>query len=115
MPYVGEKDSFKIDVSNSILGLPLTSKWVFSELNSKALNKIAEEVAEQLTKKMGSKFIPGLNVVSCLAMLVSGVNQACGNNGFTVTVYEKYTKYVSPKDDYTVYGWDITGISIRTY
>lgn len=115
MPSVGDRKIVEVEISNAILGLPLGAKCVIKELGSTTIKKVAQKVASEVTKKVGSKFIPGLNIVTCIAGLIALINASCGNDGFLVTVELEYTETYIHKEGYYVRGWNVKSLDVDVY
>ena len=111
-PKIGEHRTYKIKISNEVMGLPL---YACGSLSALAKRKAAKAISAAITKKLGANFIPGLNLVSWILNTVAIANAAAGNKGLEVTIDMKYTEINMHKDGYSVRGWSAEGISIGTY
>lgn len=58
---IGSKKSYTIKISNEAMGLP---SLAFGALSYAAKKKAAKLAAKAITKKLGTKFMPGLNLFS---------------------------------------------------
>lgn len=111
---IGTTKTYEIKISNQALGAPSSVEGVV-KLTNAMKSKAAKAVASALTKKLGSKFIPGLNIASTVLSLVSWGNGQLGNNGFVFSVDLEYSEHYYNKDGYYVYGWDIKSVDLSTY
>ncbi|ESL02785.1 hypothetical protein GCWU000282_01655 [Catonella morbi ATCC 51271] len=111
-PKIGEYRTYKIKVSNEVMGLPL---YTSGSLSALAKKKAAKAISAAITKKLGANFIPGLNFVSWILNTVAIANAVAGNKGLEVTIDMKYTEINMHKDGYSVRGWSAVGLSIDTY
>lgn len=105
---VGTKRTVSYRITNGQLGAPLA---IGSALSSKAKKALAKQAAKLVCAQFG----PIVGAAVTIAALIASINELCGNNGFIVTVNLKYTSTFLGKEGHSVYGWDITGASFRTY
>ncbi len=112
----GETKSYEFKISNYDLGLPGASGAVAGQAISKTTKKkIATAVTKVLGEKIGSKFIPGLNLASSILTFISVYNGSLGNDGFIIYVDLEYSSVFIHKEGIYMYGWDITNIDVDTY
>ena len=60
-PKVGDKRTYTVKISNEAMGLP---SGVVSTIGIASGTKAAKIAADAIAKKLGSKFLPGLNIIS---------------------------------------------------
>ena len=109
---VGTRRSYTIKISNEVMGLP---SIVSGGISFAAKKKAAQVAAEAIATKLGSKFIPGLNVVSYILGAAAWANAVTGKAGIEITVDLIYSETYFYRDGYYVYGWDIENIDIGRY
>lgn len=112
----GETKTYTIKISNSQLALGASGEAVAGKVVSKSVKKkISDIVVKVLGEKIGSKFIPGLSIVSSVAAVIGALNFACGNDGFIITVDLEYSSVYMHKEGVYMYGWDIMNVDVETY
>lgn len=105
---VGTKRTVSYKITNGQLGAPLAIGSALSSAAKKAL-------AKQAAKLVIAQFGPIAGAAATIAAPIGSINELCGKNGFIITVNLKYTSTFLGKEGHSVYGWDITGASFRTY
>lgn len=60
-PKVGDKRTYTVKISNEAMGLP---SGVASTIGLASGTKAVKIAADAIAKKLGSKFLPGLNIIS---------------------------------------------------
>lgn len=70
---VGTVKTFVVNITNAQMGLVGGA--------GKALTKAAGIAGKVIAAKLGSKFLPGVNIVSSIFTGIAMVNAACGNTG----------------------------------
>lgn len=108
---VGSTKTYTVKVSNAMLQAPASGVVLTQAMKSTA----AEIAANAIAAKLGSKFIPGLNLAVAILGFIGAVNAACGNSGIKVTVNLKYKETYLHKEGYYLYGWDAVSAYLGTY
>ena len=111
---VGEKRYYEVKISNQALGAPSAGAGAVT-LTAAMRKKATKAAAAAITKKIGSKFIPGLGVATTISGLVSWGNGQLGNNGFKFSIGLEYVGTYIHKEGHYIYGWGIKSASVRTY
>lgn len=111
---VGTIKSYDVKISNQQLGAPAAGAAAI-QLTAAMKKKAVAAAGEAIAKKIGSKFIPGLNIASTILGLVSWGNGQLGKTGFQFSVKLIYSSVYIHGQGHDMYGWDIKSASIKTY
>lgn len=109
---IRETRTYSVKVSNDDLGFP--SVGVFT-LGFTSKLKAAKIVSKAIAKKLGSSFLPGVNIVSGIMSAFAWYNSKTGYNGIEFKLVLKYTESYYRRDDYYMYGWNISSVSVGRY
>lgn len=109
---VGTMRTYTVDISNEVMGLP---SIIGGGISLAAKQKAAQAAAAAISAKVGSNFIPGLNVVSYILGVAAWANATTGSSGISITVDLIYARVYYNKGGYYVYGWDIDHVGIARY
>lgn len=109
---VGETRTYSVKISNEAMGLPSIAGGAISLAAKK---KAAQMAANAIAAKVGSNFVPGLNVVSYILGAAAWANAVTGKAGITITVNMKYTETYMHNEGYAMGGWNLTRVSISRY
>lgn len=109
---IGYELSYTIKLSNEDLGLP---SIVGGGISYAAKKRASQAAAAAIAAKLGSKFIPGVNLASYILGVGAWANAVTGKAGIMITVYLKYSSVYLNKEGHYYYGWSPTGLSISRY
>lgn len=111
-PSVGATKSFSVKVSNSMMGVPSYGCSTVTAAGKKVLNA---QTKKAIIAKVGSKFIPGLNIATWIVTTLGYINGLTGYNGIEVYGTLIYRKVVLHQQGNVYYGWDIKSLKMRRY
>jgi hypothetical protein len=109
---IGETRKATAYISNTDMGLP---SFGASALSYAAKKKAAKLAAKAIAKKLGTQFLPGVGVVSFLLSGFAIINDYSGKNGVVFTLYLRYTRAKSNKDEYFTYDWSPYKVTMARY
>lgn len=109
---VGTTKTYTVKISNAQVML---LDQVGTKLTKAQFKKIADLAADAIAKKIGVSLMPGIELASDILFWIGAANILCGNEGFEVTVTMTYSAYYSQREDYYIYGYEVTDAGIDTY
>ncbi|MHB0740382.1 hypothetical protein [Peptostreptococcus stomatis] len=109
---IGETRKATAYVSNTDMGVP---SFGATALSYAAKKKAAKLAAKAIAKKLGAQFLPGVGVVSFLLSGFALINDYTGKKGVVFTLYLRYTRAKSNKDEYFTYGWSPYRVTMARY
>lgn len=108
---VGTEKTFTVEIDNgAISGVKTGVKF-----SAAMLKQIAKIASAEIAKKIGTSWIPGLNVATTILTFIQVGTLIAGKDGVRVTVDLEYSSVYMHKEGHDMYGWDITDASIRVY
>lgn len=111
-PKVGDKRTYTVKISNEAMGLP---SGVASTIGLASGTKAVKIAADAIAKKLGSKFLPGLNIVSRMLGTGALINGLTGKSGITLTIDLKYKTVYSYYTGNYEGGWYPVNLSVGRY
>ena len=108
---VGTKKTFTVTIDNGDLG----NISAGATISATVLKQIAKIASQEIAKKIGSAWIPGLNAVSTILTFIQVGTAVAGKNGVRTIVDLEYSSVYMHKEGHDMYGWDITGATLRVY
>ena len=111
-PKVGDKRTYTVKFSNEAMGLP---SGVASTIGLESGTKAVKIAADAIAKKLGSKFLPGINVVSTILGTGALINGLTGKSGITLTIDLEYKKVYSYYTGNYEKGWYPVNLSVGRY
>ena len=111
-PKVGDKRTYTVKISNEAMGLP---SGVVSTIGIASGTKAVKIAADAIAKKLGSKFLPGINVVSTILGTGALINGLTGKSGITLTIDLEYKKVYSYYTGNYEGGWYPVNLSVGRY
>ncbi len=108
---VGTKKTFTVEIDNDDLG----SISAGATISAAVLKQIAKVASQEIAKKIGTAWIPGLNAASTILTFIQVGTAVAGKNGVRVIVDLKYSSVYIHKEGHDMYGWDITGATMKVY
>lgn len=115
-PRVNETRSFSVNISNAALGLPGVIKSSFTKSMRKQFIKAIKKTGKKkILAKIGSKFLPGVDIATSIATIAAAYNEAIGYKGFTIYGSVKYKKRENHKEGTITYGWALKSLKLKQY
>lgn len=111
-PKVGDKRTYTVKISNEAMGLP---SGVVSAIGLASGTKAVKIATDAIAKKLGSKFLPGINVVSTILGTGALINGLTGKSGITLTIDLEYKKVYSYYTGNYKGGWYPVNLSVGRY
>lgn len=111
-PKVGDKRTYTVKISNEAMGLP---SGVVSTIGLASGTKAVKIATDAIAKKLGSKFLPGINVVSTILGTGALINGLTGKSGITLTIDLEYKKVYSYYTGNYEGGWYPVNLSVGRY
>ena len=108
-PKVNDKRTYTVKISNEAMGLLY---GVASTISLASGTKATKITADAIEKKLGSKFLPGLNFASWILGTGALINGLTGKSGITLTIDLEYKKvYTYYTGNYET-GWYPVNLSV---
>lgn len=111
-PKVNDKRTYTVKISNEAMGLP---SGVANTIGLASGTKAVKIAADAIAKKLGSKFLPGINVVSTILGTGALINGLTGKSGITLTIDLKYKEVYSYYTSNYEKGWYPVNLSVGRY
>lgn len=111
-PKVGDKRTYTVKISNEAMWLP---SGVASTISLASGTKAVKIATDAIAKKLGSKFLPGINVVSTILGTGALINGLTGKSGITLTIDLEYKKVYSYYTGNYEKGWYPVNLSVGRY
>lgn len=111
---VGTTKTYTVKVSNDSLS-DIAMLTAGATISTAVAKEVSKRVANAIAQKIGSKFLPGLNLALTIAGVAAWANMKAGNQGFQLTVTMIYSEYYSQREGYYIYGYDFDSAAISVY
>lgn len=108
---VGTTKTFTVKIENK----DITGLQAGVALSKEMLKTISKVAAEQIAKKIGTAWIPGLNAATTILLAIQVGSYIAGKTGVKVIVDLEYSSVYMHKEGHDMYGWDITDATLKTY